>query len=262
MGGSALVVPRGGATRSGDGAGGRGHGARLPRPDDGSVGAVAACAAGRIRFGASRFSTSSGPSPGRYFLEAFDRTATGWRLHGRAERWIEIAAQWGTRDYWQQWHAVRAPALLIEAGNSVTPPGQMDQMRKTGHRATYLRVPGAGHLVHDDAPREYRDAVEPFSSDVRPSRLTRARRESARSGCGRRRRRAGRGTSRGSPNWSTRWPRSASLRWLAQLSSAASAKGADRIRKASITFMAAIIRPKIFRQQWQYGRGAIRCCHD
>ena len=103
-----------------------------------------------------------GDVAGRYFMEAFDRTATGWRLHGTPERWIEIAAQWGIRDYWQQWHAVRAPALLIEAGNSVTPPGQMDQMRQTGQRVTYLRVSGAGHLVHDDAPREYRDAVQPF----------------------------------------------------------------------------------------------------
>jgi pimeloyl-ACP methyl ester carboxylesterase len=103
-----------------------------------------------------------GAVAGRYFLEAFDRTATGWRLHGRTERWIEIAAQWGTRAYWQQWHEVRAPVLLIEAGNSVTPPGQMRQMHEFGYRTTYLRVPGAGHLVHDDAPAEYRAAVEPF----------------------------------------------------------------------------------------------------
>jgi len=103
-----------------------------------------------------------GPVAGRYFVEAFDRTDTGWRLHGRPERWIEIAAQWGERDYWQQWFGVRAPTLLVEAGNSVTPPGQMDRMRTTGAQVTYLRVPGAGHLVHDDAPRDYRDAVEPF----------------------------------------------------------------------------------------------------
>jgi pimeloyl-ACP methyl ester carboxylesterase len=31
-----------------------------------------------------------------------------------------------------------------------------------GERATYLRVPGAGHLVHDDAPDRYRQAVEAF----------------------------------------------------------------------------------------------------
>jgi pimeloyl-ACP methyl ester carboxylesterase len=103
-----------------------------------------------------------GEVAGQYFLEAFDRTETGWRLHGQPERWIEIAAEWGTRDYWAQWHSVSVPTLLIEAGNSVTPPGQMQQMNETGRRATYLRVPGAGHLVHDDAPGEYRCAVEAF----------------------------------------------------------------------------------------------------
>jgi pimeloyl-ACP methyl ester carboxylesterase len=38
----------------------------------------------------------------------------------------------------------------------------MREMKKTGHLATYLRVPGAGHLVHDDAPGEYRSAVQSF----------------------------------------------------------------------------------------------------
>ena len=104
-----------------------------------------------------------GPIAGRYFLEAFDRTSTGWRLHGRPERWIEIAAEWGTRDYWAQWHAVGVPVLLIEAGDSVAPPGQMAQMAESaGARATYVKVPAAGHLVHDDAPLAYREAVETF----------------------------------------------------------------------------------------------------
>ena len=107
-----------------------------------------------------------GPVAGRYFLEAFDRTATGWRLHGRMERWVEIAAEWGTRDYWQQWRSVRAPTLLIEAGYSVTPQGQMREMGETGHRTTYLHVPGAGHLVHDDAEADYRDAVQRFLTSL------------------------------------------------------------------------------------------------
>jgi pimeloyl-ACP methyl ester carboxylesterase len=103
-----------------------------------------------------------GPVAGRYFLDAFDRTATGWRLHGHVERWIEIAAEWGTRDYWEQWQSVRAPALLIEADNSVTPPGQMRKMHETGYCTEYLHVPQAGHLVHDEAPHTYRHAVESF----------------------------------------------------------------------------------------------------
>ena len=104
-----------------------------------------------------------GPIAGRYFLEAFDRTPTGWRLHGKPQNWIAIAAEWGTRDYWQQWRAVQAPVLLIEAGDSVAPPGQMTTMAQlAGERATYVRVADAGHLVHDDAPVDYRRAVEEF----------------------------------------------------------------------------------------------------
>jgi pimeloyl-ACP methyl ester carboxylesterase len=103
-----------------------------------------------------------GAIAGRYFLEAFDRTETGWRLHGYVERWIEIAAEWGTRDYWSQWHEVRLPALLIEADNSVAPPGQMAEMHESGYRTTYVKALGAGHLVHDEAPELYRDAVSEF----------------------------------------------------------------------------------------------------
>ena len=120
---AAFVVSGRFAARPCQRAGGRGHGAGLPRPHHRAVGAVAARAAGRIRIRPNRFTTSSGRWPGQYFLEAFDRTATGWRLHGHTGRWIEIAAEWGTRDYWKQWRAVRVPALLLEAGNSVTPAG-------------------------------------------------------------------------------------------------------------------------------------------
>ena len=48
--------------------------------------------------------------------------------------------------------------------------------------------------------------------------------------------------------------RSDSVRWAAQLSAAARANGANRMRKVSDHVMAAIIRPKIFRQQWQNRR--------
>jgi len=41
-------------------------------------------------------------------------------------------------------------------------------MGETGYRTTYLQVPGAGHLIHDDAPQIYRDAVESFLSALAP----------------------------------------------------------------------------------------------
>jgi len=108
-----------------------------------------------------------GPVAGQYFLDAFDRTATGWRLHGKPSWWLDIAAEWGTRDYWRQWEAGSAQVLLIEAGNSVAPQGQMSRMYELArHRATYVRISEAGHLVHDESPSRYRDVVEAFLSTL------------------------------------------------------------------------------------------------
>lgn len=117
-----------------------------------------------VEFGsAEQVFAEFGDVAGRYFMDSFDRTPTGWRLHGRPQRWIEIAAEWGTRDYWPQWRLVEAPALLIEAGRSVTPAGQMRRMQEiAGDRAAYVYVAESGHLVHDEAPVRYRDAVESF----------------------------------------------------------------------------------------------------
>ncbi|NLG48170.1 alpha/beta hydrolase [Gordonia sp. (in: high G+C Gram-positive bacteria)] len=99
-----------------------------------------------------------GEVAGRYFYEAFD----DGRLHGRIPVWAAIAEEWGTREFWGQWDSVQAPTLLLEAEYSVTPPGQMAQMAQRGPHSHYLRVEGAGHLVHDDRPGVYRGAVEAF----------------------------------------------------------------------------------------------------
>ncbi|MEE3853170.1 alpha/beta hydrolase [Gordonia sp. LSe1-13] len=103
-----------------------------------------------------------GAVAGRYFYEAFD----DGRLHGKLPIWTGIADEWAGRDFWAQWRAVDVPALLIEAENSVTPRGQMRTMCSMHQRAEHLRVPGAGHLVHDDAPDVYRGAVEAFLSGL------------------------------------------------------------------------------------------------
>lgn len=103
-----------------------------------------------------------GPVAGRYFFEAFD----DGRLHGRIPLWAAIAEEWGRRDFWTQWRSVGVPALLIEAEHGVTPPGQMRTMCAVNDHARYLRVPDAGHLIHDDSPHVYRGAVEAFLSGL------------------------------------------------------------------------------------------------
>lgn len=109
-----------------------------------------------------------GEVAGAYFLDSFDRTEAGWRLHGKIPHWREVAQHWGTRDYWAQWHAVVAPALLIEAEFSLAPVGQIQRMAETARLGVtrHIRVAGAGHLVQADAPEVYRGAIEAFLSEV------------------------------------------------------------------------------------------------
>ena len=104
-----------------------------------------------------------GPVAGQYFLEAFDRTATGWRLHGH------------TNDVDRDRRRVGHPRLLAAVGGGAGPRvadrggqlrhacrGRCAEWQETGYRTTYLHVPGAGHLIHDDAPQIYQEAVESF----------------------------------------------------------------------------------------------------
>ncbi|WP_328813728.1 alpha/beta fold hydrolase [Rhodococcus sp. NBC_00297] len=103
-----------------------------------------------------------GDVAGQYFLDSFERTPDGLHLHGDVDTFAAISDEWGRRDFWDEWRAVRAPALLLEAEHTVTPAGQMARMAALHHDSTYEVVAGAGHLVHDDRPGEYRCAVESF----------------------------------------------------------------------------------------------------
>ena len=160
---TALVVSGCGPPRVGRRPRRRGHGTRLPRPDHGPVGAVVARVARRVRdcaTGLRRVRAGGGSVLPRGVRPHSDGVAAA----RRPERWIEIAAEWGTRDYWGQWHAVSG-ADPADRGRELGHPARPDgKMAETGARATYLHVPGAGHLVHDDAPGKYQDAVQAFLS--------------------------------------------------------------------------------------------------
>jgi pimeloyl-ACP methyl ester carboxylesterase len=109
-----------------------------------------------------------GPVAGRYFLNSFTRGPDGYRLHGDVSTFRDISAEWGTRDFWAQWKAVHAPALLLEGEHTITPPGQMREMARLHPNARHVLIPDAGHLVHDDRPDAYRAEVEHFLRTVLP----------------------------------------------------------------------------------------------
>lgn len=111
-----------------------------------------------------------GDVAGRYFLDALDPTPDGLVRHGRLEHWQATAEHWGTRSHWAEWAAAAVPSLLLEAEQSITPPGQMSAMAtRAAGPCRHVVVPGTGHLVHDEAPARYRAEVEAFLAGLPPS---------------------------------------------------------------------------------------------
>ena len=103
---------------------------------------------------------------GDYFIECFEERADGYHLIADLDALYEIAAEWGRRDYWPLVESLRCPLLAIEAEHTAMPPGQMVEMARRVPGGQHLLVAGAGHIVHDDAPEEYRGAVEAFLSAI------------------------------------------------------------------------------------------------
>ena len=105
-------------------------------------------------------------SAGDYFAECVVERADGYHLMADLADLYEIAAEWGRRDYWSYVDMVRCPLLVVEAGYTAMPAGQQADLADRVPDGRHVVVEGAGHLVHDDAPMEYRGAVEGFLSDV------------------------------------------------------------------------------------------------
>lgn len=120
---------------------------------------------------------------GDYFTECVQERQDGYHLIADLPALYEIAAEWGRRSYWEDVDAVRCPLLAVEAEHGIVPDGQLAELvRRAGPAATHVRVPGAAHIVHDDAPEQYRAAVEGFLRRVLPREVRTARPGSARPG--------------------------------------------------------------------------------
>jgi pimeloyl-ACP methyl ester carboxylesterase len=104
---------------------------------------------------------------GDYFAECVEEREDGYHLLTDVDELFEIAQEWGRRDFWAMAERVRCPVLAVQAGDGPTPVGQMAELtRRTAGPARHVTIDGSGHLVHDDAPGEYRRVVEEFLSEL------------------------------------------------------------------------------------------------
>lgn len=101
------------------------------------------------------------PEVGDYMAECVEERADGYHLLARVEHANAIAAEWAERDFRHLLPQVRCPVLLVEAADSVAPPGQMAEMARLLPDARRVELPGTGHLAHA-AVDSFQAVVEPF----------------------------------------------------------------------------------------------------
>ncbi|WP_026455042.1 alpha/beta fold hydrolase [Saccharomonospora iraqiensis] len=108
---------------------------------------------------------------GDYFVECVERRDDGYHLIADPDDLYAVAEEWTRRDFRPYVDAVRCPVLVIEAGDSAMPPGQQAELAARVPGGRHVVVPDAAHVVHDDAPDEYRGAVEAFLSGLGPGEV-------------------------------------------------------------------------------------------
>lgn len=92
------------------------------------------------------------PEVGAHMARCIVRRDDGWWLAADVGNALAIAGHWTRRSLLDDVCAVRAPTLVIEAGESVVPPGQLAVLAGRIPGARHVRLPGTGHLVHDADP--------------------------------------------------------------------------------------------------------------
>lgn len=85
---------------------------------------------------------------GAYMAECVEERADGYHLLARVANVSEIAAEWTVVDHWAALAGIRCPTVLLEAEESVAPPGQMARMGMAIPDARHVRMAGTGHLLH------------------------------------------------------------------------------------------------------------------
>ena len=101
-------------------------------------------------------------SVGDYYAECVREGPEGYRLLTDHRLASKIADEWGERDFWAGVRAVRCPTLLLEAEDTPIAATQMAQMARLIPQSSHFRVPGTGHLLHDDQPQRFRELVTEF----------------------------------------------------------------------------------------------------
>ncbi|MFP5019435.1 alpha/beta fold hydrolase [Pseudonocardia phyllosphaerae] len=99
------------------------------------------------------------PEVGDHMARCVVQRDDGWWLATDIDDAMAVSEHWRHTSLLGEACTVRAPLLVIEAGDSVVPPGQLELLASRVPDARHIRLPGTGHLVHDAVPKTWAQEV-------------------------------------------------------------------------------------------------------
>lgn len=102
-----------------------------------------------------------GPRMAPYIADSIRYTPEGWRLAFDVEDMI-VSQNNLKGDHWKDWLASTCPALLIRGSESKISKTEHFEEMAQRRSNTKLKILKAGHVVHQDVPQEFNEAVRQF----------------------------------------------------------------------------------------------------
>lgn len=108
------------------------------------------------------------PSFGDHFMELLEEKESGYWPIFQFDHIIEALRFSLGKSWWDELAQIKCPTLIIKGEQSQFRREDAEKMAKIIPQGRFVEIPEAGHVVYDDQPERFREAVENFLIDFSP----------------------------------------------------------------------------------------------
>ncbi|MFW9972674.1 MAG: alpha/beta fold hydrolase [Candidatus Odinarchaeota archaeon] len=101
-----------------------------------------------------------------HFIEFFEEKESGYYPIFKFEHLLTILSFGIKKSRWDELERIKCPTLIIKGGSSGFSREHAEKMSNIIKNCRVIEIPNAGHVVHDDQPELYKNAVENFLSEL------------------------------------------------------------------------------------------------
>jgi pimeloyl-ACP methyl ester carboxylesterase len=104
------------------------------------------------------------PTYADHFIELLEEKELGYYPIFKFEHLLKILSLSFEKSRWDELEQIKCPTLIIKGGDSGFQREHAEKMANMIKKCQLIEIPNAGHVIHDDQPELFRNAVENFLS--------------------------------------------------------------------------------------------------